>query len=149
MFDGADNGGLVPGLWPRRRSHARWKPEQLSVLWIALAVLLLLCGLARAQQQPDPRPITWKRCSGTIAAGGTAQTLTLGTGPLRGFFLQNPASETEVLLFDPAGAAVSGSSPELATSASVSTGPGTIFFGNSISVNAATTGHAFICLYGQ
>lgn len=117
--------------------------------WGALAVLLL-CGAAQAQVQYDPRPIVWKSCSSTITAGGTAQNLTLGNGPLRGFFLQNPSTATESLFFDPTGAAstTAGVSGELIAGAMMATGPGTIFFGQ-MSVNAATTGHAFTCWYGQ
>jgi hypothetical protein len=146
MFEGADNGGIVsaepcgPPWW------AKW-------VWAALVapfVLLVLYGLASAQVQLDPRPIQWRSCSGTIAAGGTAQTLSLGSGPLRGFFLQNPSTASESLFFDPSGAAstTAGVSGELIAGNTMSTGPGTIFFG-SMSVNAATTGHAYTCLYGK
>lgn len=112
--------------------------------------LALLCGPAFADQQPDPRPVSWSRCSSTIATGGTAQSITGYTGPLRGFYLQNPSSATESLFFDPTGTAstTAGTSGELTAGISVSFGPGTIFAG-AMSVIAATSAHAFICMYAQ
>jgi hypothetical protein len=153
MPDEADAGGLIPGLRPRTpsaRAHQRAKIA--LAVWLVLAALaLIFIDRARADVQGDPKPITWKRCSTTIATGGTAQSLALGSGPLRGFFLQNPSTATESLFFDPSGAAstTAGTSGELAAGAILSTGPGTIFFGNSISVNAVTSAHAFVCYYGQ
>ena len=121
------------------------------LLLTALAAPLCVKTQAWADQQPDARPITWKRCSGTIAIGGTAQNLSLGSGPLRGFFLQNPSTATESLFYDPSGTASStaGTSPELSVGQSVSFGPATIFVGNSLSIVAATGGHAFVCNSGQ
>lgn len=151
MFEGADDGGLIPGLQARRRlQESRWRHRAWGALLAFLALWLAL-SLARAEVQGDPRPIVWKRCSTTITAGGTAQNLALGNGPLRGFLLQNPVAATESLFFDPAAAAstTSGISGELAAGATLATGPGTIFFGNTISVNAVTTAHALVCFYGQ
>jgi hypothetical protein len=153
MSDEADNGGLIPGLRPRTPSARAHQRAKIAVaVWLALAALaLIFIDRAHAEVQGDPKPITWKRCSTTIATGGTAQSLSLGSGPLRGFFLQNPTAATESLFFDPSGTAstTSGTSGELAAGASLSTGPGTIFFGNAISVNAVTSAHAFVCYYGQ
>lgn len=105
--------------------------------------------------QDDPRPITWTRISGTIANGGQAQTLACGNGPLRGFYIQNPSTTTAESLYlepNPAtnGVAVVGGSMEITSGASSLTfGPGTIFAGNTVSLIANTTGHAFIAYYGQ
>lgn len=125
------------------------------VLW-AILVWVILCSigyrLAHADVQPDPKPITWKSCSSTIAAGGSAQNAPASPAPvpsLRGYFLQNPSNATESLFFDPSGAAAGvGVSPELQAGASVTYGPGTIFAG-TMSVNASTLGHAYVCSYGQ
>ena len=122
-----------------------------GALW-GLAALFCASLPALADQQADPRPITWKRCSSTIAVGGTAQNAPLvqPAQPLRGFYLQNPSAATESLFFDPSGAAstTTGVSGELAAGVPMTFGPGTIFAGN-LSVNAASGGHAFICFYGQ
>lgn len=152
MFDGADNGGLIPGLRSRSATARPTKLERAGkAAVLALLGLALAYGLAHAQTQLGPLAITWTRCSTTITTGGTAQSLSLGNGPLRGFFLQNPTAASESLFFDPSGTAstTSGVSGELAAGAILTTGPGTIFFGNSISVNAVTSAHAFICYYGQ
>jgi hypothetical protein len=114
-----------------------------------LLVLLLTTLPALADQQPDARPVTWVRCSSTITVGGTAQNLSLGTGPLRGFFLQNPSTALESLYYDPATTATTTASAELTAGQSVSFGPGTIFAGNVLSIIAGTGGHNFRCFYAQ
>lgn len=117
--------------------------------WIGLA-LCLLAAPALADQQPDAKPITWTKCSGTITAGNTAQTLALGSGPLRGFFLQNPSTATnESLFFDPNGTATTTSIEVQRGGPPITFGPGTIFVGNSPSILGATTSHAFTCYYGM
>lgn len=133
--------------------------------YAAVAAALVICGAfpARAQWQPDPRPIQYQYCklggTGTnqsqIAVGGTAVTVPAGGQPggaqLRGFILENPSSATESLFFDPTGNAASttpGISIELQAGISVSFGPGTIP-NKAISINAATAGHKFNCMYGQ
>ncbi len=134
------------------RIERRWLLSYLAVVGSAL-IVLLICSAAYADQEADPRPITWKSCSSTIAVGGTAQNAPASPAPipsLRGYFLQNPSTATESLFFDASGAAVTpaGTSPELIAGASLSYGPGTIFFG-TMSVNAVTSGHAYVCQYGQ
>jgi hypothetical protein len=146
MFEGADQGGLVPSITRCRRP---WWAKWVWAALIAPLLVIVLYGLARADVQADAKPITWTRCSGTISSGGTAQTISVGSGAaLRGFFLENPSAATESLFFDPSAAASTTLSPELQAGMSVTFGPGTIFTG-SMSVNAATGGHAFICLYGR
>jgi len=112
----------------------------------AMATLIALLSLAHADVQPDAKPITWKDCT----AGGISTTpLTIGPiASLRGFFIQNPSSATESLFFDAAKTATTTGSPELVAAASVTWGPGTIFSG-TMSVTAATGGHAFRCQLGQ
>jgi len=114
-------------------------------LWAAL-ILFALPSLAYADQQADPRPISWKDCT----AGGISTTpFTIGpTQNLRGFFVQNPSTATESLFFDTAKTASTTASPELTAGASVTWGPGTIFAG-VMSVTATTAGHAFRCQLGQ
>jgi hypothetical protein len=114
-------------------------------LW-ALLLLSTCSRLAYADQQADPRPISWKDCT----AGGISTTpFTIGpTQNLRGFFVQNPSTATESLFFDTAKTATTTGSPELIAAASVTWGPGTIFAG-AMSVTAATGGHAFKCQYGS
>lgn len=123
-------------------------------LLVAYGVLLgmLVCGISHADIAPDPKPITWKDCTAggasTVTVGGTAQNALASTPSLRGFFLQNPTTATENLMFDAAKAASLTASPQLAAGASVTYGPGTIFVG-ALSVNAATGGHAYLCQYAQ
>lgn len=116
---------------------------------LSLVLVIALCGAARADMAPDAKPITWKSCSGSIATGNVAQTVTMGSGPLRAFFIQNPSTATESLFFDPSGTANGSSSPELQKGDWANFGPATIFVGNTISVFAATGGHAFTCQFGQ
>lgn len=80
----------------------------------------------------------------TITLGGTSQTLFAAGTILNGAFLTNPATATEVLCIDPTGAAAT-------TTAAGSTfclGFGQSFtipvgWTNAVTVNAATTSHAF------
>jgi hypothetical protein len=126
-------------------------------LWALAAALALVAGAAQADVQYDARPIGWQNCSlggGTggaskVATGGTAVSLN-PAAPLRGIFVQNPSTATESLFVDPAGtsSATAGVSIELTAGNSYSEGPGTIHSG-ALSINAATTGHAFVCKYGQ
>lgn len=117
------------------------------------AAALLLIGIAEADVQPDARPVGWRRCCNpcTITSGGVAQTVNIGgTAPLRAFFIQNPSDQSESLFFDvTGGTAANHVSPELQKGDWANFGPGTIFFGNSFSVVAATNGHPFVCIYGQ
>ncbi len=124
--------------------------KRLGYAALVAAALLLVSLRAHAEVQPDPKPITWKKCSSTIATGGTAQNAPLGAAipNLRGFFLQNPSGASESLFFDATGPAGLTGSPELIAGASVTWGPGTIFAG-TMSVIGATGGHAFTCQYGQ
>lgn len=121
------------------------------------------CGLlwgvpaARADVQPDARPIQWQNCAlggaaggaSKIATGGTAVTLTLAAVP-RGVIVQNPSTATESLFVDPVGTAstTAGVSVELTAGQSYTEGPGTIHSGN-LSIVATTTNHAFACKVGQ
>ncbi len=117
--------------------------------WLSLN-LILLCGAARADVQPDARPVTWTNCSGTVT--GSPQAIQLGNpgSPVRGFFLQNPSTATESLWFEPSGKAANiGQSIELGAGDNVTIGPGTIFAGNQVSVAALTGGHPFVCEFGQ
>lgn len=84
----------------------------------------------------------------TIAAGGTAQTAIAANASRKGCWIQNPFSATEDLYVSTTGAAVAaGGTPNDAD-----LGPGGTFSclqgGNiiqlAVSVNATTTGHAFI-----
>lgn len=119
--------------------------------------LLLLATPALADIQADPRPITWKSCSGAVATGGTAvNAMTTVPNPLRGFYLQNPdtaanqgIATAESLFFDPTGTAVTtGTSMILPAGAVWQIGPGTTLVGN-VSINAATSSHKFVCMFGQ
>ncbi len=121
-----------------------------AAVFLAALLLFALCRAALADQQNDPRPVTWTKCSGTITTGGTAQLLSLGHGPLRGFYIQNPTTATsESLYFDPNGTATATSAEMQQGGPPLFFGPGTIFFGNTPSVLAATTAHPFTCFYAQ
>lgn len=133
-------------------------------VWIASALLAALCAAlpTRADVQPDPRPITWQNCAlggaaggaSKIASGGTAVTVAnggTGQAPLRGIIIQNPSTATESLFVDVTSTTASttaGVSVELTAGQSFSEGPGTI--GNlAITINAASSNHAFVCKTGQ
>ena len=117
--------------------------------WFGLA-LCLLAVPALADQQPDPKPITWTKCSGTITTGNTAQAVATGSGPVRGFFFQNPSTATnESIFIDFNGTATTTSIEVQRGGPPITLGPGTIYSGNSVSVLAATTSHAYTCYFGQ
>lgn len=139
-------------------------PWGMILLTAALALTLLAIAFgARADVQPDPRPIQWYNCNlggasagaSQVATGGTAVTVAVGSSPpgapLRGIVIQNPSTATESLFVEITGAAAgenAGQSIELIAGALMSEGPGTI--GNkAVSINAASNGHQFVCKYGQ
>ncbi len=155
MFDGAVDMDTDP---PNRAGGVLVLIALAAIAWcVVVLVLMLTIGLARADVQGDPRPITWTNCSTlSITAGGTAQTaVTIGNSAARGFFLQNEDTATtqgivtaENLYFQPDGTAVAATSPFLPPGASVSFGPGTIF-ASSLSILGATTGHKYACMIGR
>lgn len=130
---------------------------------LALIAALLWVAPALADQQPDPRPIQWQNCAlggasggaSQIATGGTAVKLSVGSIPpgpaLRGLYVENPSTATESLFVGVTSTSASttaGASIELQAGQSFNEGPGTI--GNAApSFNAASSGHAFTCVYGQ
>ena len=118
---------------------------------------------ARADNQPDARPIQFTNCALGGAAGGASQVATGGTAvtlnvhqPLRGVYVQNPSTATESLFVEIAQTAsgtvnpastTAGVSIELQPGQSFTEGPGTINAGG-LSFNAATSSHAFVCKIG-
>lgn len=79
----------------------------------------------------------------TITTGGTSQTVFAAGTLIRGGYITNPSTATENLYVDPTGAAATtteaGSSFALLAGQTFLLGP----TANAVTVNAATTGHAF------
>lgn len=108
--------------------------------------------------QEDVRPLTWQKLTGSvntsIAVGGTAQNLALGSGPIRGFQIINPSTSTsESLWFEPNpdanGNAVIGASMEVPAAGNLYFGPGQGMSNLAPSVVAATGGHTFVVYVGR
>jgi hypothetical protein len=114
---------------------------------VLVAAALLAAPGAAAQVQ---RTMTNDRCSGSIAVGGTSQIAANGDNSRVWLVVQNPINATEPLFVDfgPNHLASSTLSTQLAPGGSVS------FFGGvvpiqQVNVNAATSGHTFICETGR
>ncbi len=137
---------------PRSPVERRWWGSLRFRVSLAAAGLALAYGTAWAQQQR----VTWQRCdppgASTMTVGGTAQPEPpAGAVPsVKGIFIQNPSTASESLFVDSAGSAATtaGVSPELPPGAYIAFGPDTVPFGK-VTVNAATTAHAFVCQYSQ
>ena len=109
----------------------------------ALAVLLLVSGRAFATD-----------CSGTIAAGGTAQAVSAVNGNTRGLYVMNNSPEVICLAWSGSAATIAGTNCG-AGSYALSAGSATVAGGsfslppniriNSLSIIAATTGSRFSC----
>lgn len=111
------------------------------------ALLALVAFPAAADQQPLPYAITTtpSRCplsNCTIASGGTAQTVLNANLGRKMFCLSNPSTATEDLFYDFGQAASVTLSLALPKGSTVCMGGGVIWQG-SVSVNAATSSHAF------
>jgi hypothetical protein len=104
--------------------------------------------------QDDARPITWTRILGTITAGGTAQAIALGAGPIRSFYLLNPSTATsESLWFEPSpdenGPAIISECMEIQAGGTLYFGPGQMINNPNPSIIATTTGHAYVVYVGR
>lgn len=114
---------------------------------LALTFIVLGAPPAGADIQPLPYILetTPSRCplgNCTIAVGGTAQTV-LNANPGRKMFcLSNPSSASEDLFYDFGQAASTSASLALPKGSTVCMG-GALIWTGSVSVNAATGGHAF------
>lgn len=118
---------------------------KIAVAIARFMALMFLPGVAAAQTTPIP--VTPRACDvTTVATGGTAVTAL--SGPANGFVLENPTTATEVLLYSLSGTAGSSQGNGtfgLAAGASLQfSAP--LAAGTALSVNAATTGHAFACM---
>ncbi len=117
---------------------------------IRLSFIIALCCTYTWSAQAQS--VTPRACAVTaITTGGTAVTVL--TGPANGYYVFNPLSATdqgivsaEALYIDPTQTAVTTGS---GTNASLA--PGQVFYGIGssslgVSVNAATSSHAFTCV---
>jgi hypothetical protein len=139
-----------------RGVRCRWSRWEAVCLLAALGTAFS-ASLARADVQPDARPIQYQNCALGGASGGASKIATGGTPVtvsqtnLRGIFIQNPSTATESLFVSVTATPASttaGVSIEVMPGNPFTEGPGTI--GSlPITINAATTNHAFTCVYGQ
>lgn len=111
-----------------------------------LAVLPLVLMPVAALAQNAPVPVNPRACLvTTVTTGGTA--VTAYSGPVNGFLLKNPIAATENLEVNFVGTATT---TESGTTYALPAG-GTLSFTTmlgasfSLSVNAATSAHAFVC----
>ncbi len=112
-----------------------------------LAAILALAGVARADVQPLPfvlltQPSRCPLSNCTITTGGSAQTV-LNANPGRKLFcISNPSGASEDLFYDFGEAASGTQSLALPKGSTICMGGAAIWQG-SVSVEAATNGHAF------
>ena len=87
--------------------------------------------------------------SGTVATGGTFQSVLAANGNRKGCTIQNPTTASEVLYvyFGPNASATTANSFSLAAGAAVSCAISGIILDDNVSVTGATTGHAFTVKY--
>ena len=137
---------LKPGATPADcpGSVGRIRPSKTAAFFIAA---LLLAGAARADTQPLPYAILTQpsRCplsNCSIAVGGTAQTVLNANAGRKMFCLSNPSAATEDLFYDFGQTASVTLSLALPKGSTVCMGGAAIWQG-SVSINAATGGHAF------
>lgn len=117
---------------------------------LTVSAALLLASAAHAQTMSTNNRVMTD-CSGTITAGGTAQTIIPSTTGVTGFYIVN-IDTTEPLWMNIGGTAAAntqGSAPLQAATATTFAGPGSFYsnfgYNNIVSVVAATTGHKFTC----
>ena len=114
-----------------------------------LCLLTLACAvptLALAQNAPASST----NASGTITTGGAFQTLIAPNAAAnrKGCLIQNPTTATEVLYVNVGSASPStANSFSLAAGASFSCNAAGVTVSDTISVEAATTSHAFVATY--
>ncbi|MDE2106746.1 MAG: hypothetical protein KGL39_56550 [Patescibacteria group bacterium] len=111
-----------------------------------LAALPLVLLPAAALAQTTPVPVTPQACAvTTIATGGTAVTAL--AGPANGFMIANPTGASETLEFALSGVAstTQGGNTFGLAAGSILRFDGQIAAGVNLSVNAATSAHAFSC----
>lgn len=95
----------------------------------------------------NPRSVTPTDKGGTIAAGGTQQTLAALNANRKALVIQNPATATENLYVAISGSATvngAGNYAELVPGGSCVVDIDNMVYTGAVSVNAATTGHRFI-----
>lgn len=113
----------------------------MRIALLAAFLLVALHGAATAQQ------VAPRACdTATVVTGGTAVRAI--TGPYSGYFISNPIAATEPLYVDPVGSANTagtGTTSGIAAGSPFSFNTSTPGSGN-VSVNAATSGHAFACV---
>ncbi len=114
-----------------------------------LSILALACAFpAWALAQNVPSGST--NASGTITAGGTFQTLIAPSASAnrKGCLIQNPTTASEVLYVNVGSASPStANSFSLAAGATFSCNAAGVTVTDTISVEAATTSHAFVATY--
>lgn len=105
--------------------------------------------IGSAAVSPAPRAIVAPTDgSGTLTAGGTSQQVFAANAARIYLNCQNPVAASETLFINVgATASTTGGSFELGPGGTFSPPPGVTFTG-TVSVNAATTGHRFICKQG-
>ena len=122
-----------------------------------LAIFLLSSFSAFADTMPNPYVLSvWNRCSSMITTGGASQTAISATANSgsKTWIIENPSTaagegigSTEELWVD-LGETSGVTSFDLPPGTSLSLGGQAVWQG-SVTVYAATTGHIFICFYGQ
>ena len=95
----------------------------------------------------SPSTTTTTNGSGTIATGGTFQSILASSGTRKGCLIQNPTTATEPLyvFFGANGSATTANSISLAPGASVNcTVSGLLVATDNVSATATTNGHAYV-----
>ncbi len=117
-------------------------------LVLALAVSIALASPAMAADIIAPAPGTPADFGGTIASGGMAQTALPANNGRKQAWIQNPCNATENLAVSSTGNASTtpgaGNDADLPPCGLWSTGFGPTVITGQITVNAATTAHAYI-----
>jgi hypothetical protein len=111
-----------------------------------------LTSILAALGTPVSQVVAPTDCGGVIATGGTAQNAEAADGLRRAMVVQNPVSAIEDLYVAVAGAASvggAGNFADLAPGAAAQLTFGGAVIQTAVSVNAASTGHRFLCTYAH
>ncbi len=94
----------------------------------------------------SPTGVTTTSTPVTVTTGGTFQSALASNASRKGCLIQNPIAATETLFvfFGPNGSAATNASIGLAPGASISCNAGPNVLTDNVSVEGATTGHAFV-----
>ena len=107
-------------------------------------ILAALMALAPAAAWAQTQPVTSLNASGTVAAGGTFQTVFAADPSRNGCLIQNPTTATEALYVNVGSAApATANSFSIAAGATFSCNVAGHVLTDKVTLEAATTGHAF------